>query len=240
MLTQEVKPLRVAILQSNYIPWKGYFDIINDVDLFVFYDDVQYTKNDWRNRNKVKISTGTNWLTVPVGPSRDRLICDVRITDQRWQKKHWETLWHCYGKAPFFSVHAPFFKDFYLSQSWTSLSELNQYLIKHISRKVLASETKFIDSREFMAEGSKQNRLLNILRKAGATQYISGPAAKNYIEEEQFISAGIELIWKDYSNYPEYPQFHPPFEHGVTILDLLFHTGPDAPYYIWGWRESGC
>lgn len=240
MLTQEVKPLRVAVLQSNYIPWKGYFDIINDVDLFIFYDDVQYTKNDWRNRNKIKVVNGTSWLTIPVGTDTDRLICEVSISDNRWQKKHWRTLSQAYSKAPFFPTYAPFLEDFYLNRFWNSLSELNQYLILHISRDFLESGTEFVDSRDFLAEGSKQDRLLEILSKAKATRYISGPAAKNYIEEERFASAGIELVWKDYSNYPEYPQFHPPFEHGVTILDLLFHTGPEAPYYIWGWRESGC
>ncbi len=228
----------VAILQSNYIPWKGYFDVINDVELFVFYDDVQYTKNDWRNRNKVKTTNGTSWLTIPAGSDSGRLICDVRITDKRWQEKHWRTLCQFYGKTPYFSNYAHFFEDFFLHKHWTSLSELNQYLILHISQDFLKSETEFVDSRKFIAEGSKQDRLLDLLKKTGATRYISGPTAKNYIEEDRFNAARIELTWKDYSNYPEYHQFHPPFKHGVTVLDLLFHTGPNAPWYIWGWRNQ--
>jgi len=97
----------VAILQSNYIPWKGYFDVINDVDLFIFYDDVQYTKNDWRNRNKVKTANGTGWLSIPVGADKNRLICEVILNDNRWQEKHWKTLCQLYGKASYFSSYAP-------------------------------------------------------------------------------------------------------------------------------------
>jgi len=228
----------VAILQSNYIPWKGYFDIINDVELFIFYDDVQYTKNDWRNRNKIKTAGGTGWLSIPAGSDKNRLICEVIINDKRWQEKHWKTLFQLYGKAPYFSNYADFLEDFYLNHHWSSLSELNQHLIRYIAGEFLGIKTEFVDSRHFVARGNKQDRLLDLLKNTGATQYISGPAAKNYIEADQFSSAGIELIWKDYSNYPEYPQFYPPFEHGVTVLDLLFHTGPEASHYIWGWRDS--
>ncbi len=229
----------VAILQSNYIPWKGYFDIINDVDLFVFYDDVQYTKNDWRNRNKIKTANGTGWLTIPAGSNKNRLICDVCITDERWQKRHWKTLCQFYGKTRYFANYTTFFEDFYLNRHWISLSELNQYLIRHIAEDFLGVNTEFIDSRQFATKGSKQGRLLDLLQKTGATRYISGPAANNYIDKDQFSAAGIELIWKDYSNYPEYHQLHRPFEHEVTILDLLFHTGEKAPWYIWGWRKPG-
>ena len=228
----------VAILQSNYIPWKGYFDIINDVDLFVFYDDVQYTKNDWRNRNKVKTANGTGWLSIPVGSDKNRLICEVILNDNRWQEKHWKTLCQLYSKSPYFSNYAPFLEDFYLNNHWQSLSELNQYLIRHIAEDFLGVKTKFVDSRQLPAKGSKQDRLLDLLQKAGATKYVSGPGAKNYIDEDRFNATGIELVWKDYSNYPEYPQYHPPFEHGVTIIDLLFHTGEKAPWYIWGWRNQ--
>lgn len=229
----------VVVLQSNYIPWKGYFDLIHDSDEFIFYDDVQYTSRDWRTRNKIKTPQGAEWITVPVGTDRGRLICEVEIKDASWQSKHWKTIQQNYGKCPHFSLYQGFFEDVYLSRKWTNLSELNQYLIRTISRDLLGISTVFRDSLEFNAEGHKLDRLLELVTKAGADRYVSGPAAKDYIEPSRFADAGIELVWKDYSGYPEYPQRFPPFEHGVSILDLLFNVGPDAPWYIWGWRDGG-
>lgn len=228
----------VAVLQSNYIPWKGYFDIIRDVDEFIFYDDVQYTKNDWRNRNVIKTAKGTEWLTIPVGADIHRLICEVRVSDERWRERHWAMLQQHYRQAPYFGQYRAFWEGFYQSK-WESLSEMNQYLIRTISQEMLGISTRFTDSRAYGPAGAKLERLLDLLRKAGATRYISGPAARSYIDPNRFAEAGIELIYKDYSGYPEYPQFHPPFVHGVTVLDLLFHTGRKAPWHIWGWREHG-
>jgi hypothetical protein len=229
---------KVAIIQSNYIPWKGYFDIINDVDLFIFYDDVQYTKNDWRNRNKLKTPEGSKWITIPTGGCKDRLICEVEFEDTRWALKHWKTIQQYYLSAPYFSKYKDFFEFVYIEQKWQGLSQLNQFLIKAISQEFLGVKTEFKDSRDYNIEGKKLERLIDLLQKVEAEVYISGPAAKNYIDDSSFDKAGIKLEYKDYSGYPEYPQFHPPFEHYVTILDLLFHTGPDASYYIWGWREE--
>lgn len=237
-LLRERNPLRVAILQSSYIPWKGYFDIVHDVDLFIFYDDVQYTPREWRNRNKVKTARGLEWLTVPTDGTQQHLICDVRLTDPKWQSRHWQTLRHLYGKAPHFERYRPFLEDVYLNRQWTHLSEINQYLIKNISSRFLGIATAFLDARQYQSVAAKQERIIDLLTKTGATLYVSGPSAKNYIDEDRFAQTGIELVWKDYSGYPEYVQFHPPYEHGVTILDLLFHTGPEAPRYIWGWRDD--
>jgi len=164
---------------------------------------------------------------------------EVEIKDAIWQSKHWKTIQQNYGKCPHFSRYQAYFEDVYLGRKWINLSELNQYLIRTISLDLLGVPTAFRDAREYRASGHKQNRLLELLTKAGADRYISGPAAKDYIEPARFSDAGIELVWKDYSGYPEYPQRFPPFEHGVSILDLLFNTGPDAPWYIWGWREGG-
>lgn len=230
--------MKVAVLQSNYIPWKGYFDIIHDVDLFIFYDDVQYTKNDWRNRNKIKTQNGPAWLTIPTGTDLDRLICEVSLPDTRWQKNHYKTWVQYYSKAPFFRQYQPLLEEVYLARKWDSLSELNQYLIKTIARDCLGINTRFSDSRSYGASGKCLDRLLDLLEKSGATHYLSGPAAQDYIDKASFTQAGIELSYKDYSGYPEYPQFYPPFDHYVSILDLLFHTGPDAPDYIWGWRKE--
>lgn len=228
---------KVAVIQSNYIPWKGYFDIIHDVDLFVFYDDIQYTKNDWRNRNKVKTSQGLCWLTIPVGSREDRLIYEVEINDNSWTKKHWETIKQSYSKAPFFRMYKDFFESVYLNTKWNNLSELNQFLIKTISMEFLGIETKFTDSRQYHAEGHKLDRLIDMLSKVNAELYISGPTAKDYIDETKFSHAGIQLVYKDYAGYPEYPQLFPPFEHAVSILDILFNCGPAAADYIWGWRK---
>ena len=228
----------VVILQSNYIPWKGYFDLINDADLFIFHDDLQYTKNDWRNRNKIKDKRGLEWLSIPVGSDEHRLICEVKINDSSWQKKHWTRLKDCYSSTPYFHAYKNFFEGIYLDTTWGNLSELNQTLIKRISHEILNISTVFADSREYNLIHRKQERVLELLAKSGAERYISGPSAKAYIDENRFNDIGIEIIWKDYSNYPEYPQTHPPFEHGVTILDLLFNVGPEAPWFIWGWREG--
>jgi hypothetical protein len=227
---------KAAIIQSNYIPWKGYFDVIHDVDLFIFLDDVQYTVRDWRNRNKIKTAQGLRWLTVPVGVDRNRLIHEVEIADDGWNKIHWETLKQNYSKTPYFKLYREFFEQVYLGAKWVNLSELNQYLIKMISRDFLGIKTEFIDSRELHATGSKQDRLIDLLLKSGADYYLSGPAARDYIDEKGFAEAGIELQYKDYSGYPEYPQLYPPFEHGVTILDLLFNCGSSSAEFIWGWR----
>lgn len=229
---------KIVVLQSNYIPWKGYFDLIHDADLFVFYDDLQYTKNDWRNRNKIKTSQGMQWLTIPVGTSARRLICEVEISDSSWQKKHWETIKQHYGKCRNFSDYCLFFEDFYLSTSWASLSDMNQNLIQRISQEFLGITTEFVDSRQYSLTGQKLDRLLALVQQTQATHYISGPAAKEYINVQRFSEIGVDLIWKDYSGYPKYPQRYPPFDHGASILDLLFNVGPEAPDYIWGWRTK--
>lgn len=229
---------RVAILQSNYLPWKGYFDIINDVDLFIFYDDVQYTKNDWRNRNRIKAAQGPEWMTIPAGDGIDRLVCDVVLANPSWQVKHWRTLSQNYGKCAHFARYREYFEHVYLSERWEKLSDLNQSLITRIAGDFLGLQTVFADSRAYPAPGAKLDRVLELLAACGAKSYVSGPSAKDYIDPRRFDGAAIELIWKDYSGYPPYPQRFPPFEHGVSIVDLLFNTGPEAGEYIWGWRKA--
>jgi hypothetical protein len=230
-------PKTVAVIQSNYIPWKGYFDIINDVEEFIFHDDLQYTKGDWRNRNMIKTPKGAEWLTVPVGTDERRLICDVKINDMSWAAKHWRLIQQHYAKAPHFARYKPFFHEFY-NTKWDNLSVMNQHLIRKISTELLGINVRFTDSRDYKPQGAKLDRLLDILKKAGATTYVSGPTAKDYIDPVHFERANINLVWKDYAGYPEYAQFYGAFTHALTILDLLFHTGPDAPKYIWGWRKG--
>ncbi|MBV8516044.1 MAG: WbqC family protein [Acidobacteria bacterium] len=227
-------PKRVAILQSSYIPWKGYFDIIHDVDEFIFHDDVQYTRQDWRNRNRIKTPAGTAWLTIPVGGDERRRICDVPLPANDWMRAHRQRLTAAYQRAPFFAAFRPLLDEIY-GGSARSLSELNQHAIRTIAQQ-LGLQTRFLDTRELALQGKKQERVLEILRQTGATTYVSGPAAQTYLDADRFAAETIELRWKDYAGYPEYEQLHPPFVHEVTILDLLFHTGPDAPRFIWGWR----
>jgi hypothetical protein len=230
--------MKVAIIQSNYLPWKGYFDIINDVDLFVFHDDLKYTKQDWRNRNQLQGPSGKFWITIPVGNKAEKLdIEEVRLASHAWQKKHWNLVRETYSRAPFFKYYADFFEAFYLANTWSSLSELNQYLTVEISN-LLKIKTRFVNSGPFKLPGARTDKVINILKAVKASVYLSGPTAKNYIEGEKFAQAGINLVFKDYDNYPEYSQFGSAFDHHVSIMDLLFHTGPDAPYYIWGWRQG--
>lgn len=224
---------RVAVLQSNYIPWKGYFDIIHRVDVFVFYDDVQYTKNDWRNRNQIKTANGPVWLTIPTGANLEQRICDVPIRQHQWQKKHWRTLEQSYARSKYFDLYRPMLQPFFLDRQWTNLSEANRFLIEAISRH-LGINVQFLDSRDFRLEGTKQSRLLQLLRCVGTSHYVSGPSARSYLNESDFKKEGIVLEYMDYSSYPEYPQLHPPFTHRVSVLDLLFNVGPQSARYIWG------
>jgi len=224
--------MRVGILQSNYMPWKGYFDIIGSVDLFIFHDDLQYTKGDWRNRNKIKTPNGLEWITVPCGTSEYRKICDVTLADSGWQQKHWNLLRANYLKAPFFKQLSPFFEWFYLDQRWENLSDMNQTAIKLISTELLGISTRFDDSRIYNLKSAKGERVIELLKKVGAKTYLSGSSAKAYLNEDNFNQEKITLEWMDYGGYPEYPQMHPPFDHAVSIIDLLFSVGPNAPCYM--------
>jgi hypothetical protein len=175
---------------------------------------------------------------VPVGAGTGQKIHGVGIKGVVWQTKHWKAIIQNYSKSPYFSVYREFFEDFYLGHQWVNLSDMNQYLIRTIAATFLGISTEFVDSRMYNSPGQKLGRLLYILTKAKANRYISGPAAKDYINPSLFSTADIELVWKDYAGYPEYLQRHLPFEHGVSILDLLFNVGPDASWYIWGWRKD--
>lgn len=223
---------KLAVVQSNYIPWKGYFDIINMVDLFIFHDDLQYTKQDWRNRNRIKTPHGAEWLSIPSGSNEDRLICEVELPDKSWQARHWRKISQYYAHAPYFELYKNFFADFYLHHKWVNLSDLNQHLIKKISRLFLGINTELDDSRRYNLKEKKAARVLELLKKVGASEYLSGIAAKDYLNEKQFEGAGIKLLWMDYSGYLEYDQLYPPFVHNVSIIDLLFNVGEKAYKYL--------
>lgn len=222
---------KVAILQSNYIPWKGYFDMIAAVDEFILYDDMQFTKNDWRNRNKIKTPNGIEWITIPVGQNINRRIRDVLIPDERWQKKHWRTLEANYRRATHFEEISGWLAPMYLEACYKNLSELNRDFITAVC-KYLGITTKLSNSMDYPLIEGKTTRLLDLCRQAGANEYISGLAAKDYIEEEYFFESGIKLTWFDYANYPEYAQLWGEFIHDVTILDLLFNCGKDSTMFM--------
>ncbi|MCP3980518.1 MAG: WbqC family protein [bacterium] len=231
------RPRTVAMAQSNYIPWKGYFDMIRRADLFVFYDDVQFTKEDWRNRNKIKTAVGTQWLTIPCGKSPNRRICDVEIESSYWQSKHWRTIEYNYTRAPHFAEYRELFEELYVATRWTSLIDVNRAFIERISREVLGIDTPFGDSRDYDLpdERRKEERWLRLLEILGAERFIIGPTARNYIDAEKearIARDGIELLWMDYGAYAEYPQLFPPFEHKVSIIDLVFNVGPAAARYL--------
>ncbi|MGI5912891.1 MAG: WbqC family protein [Syntrophomonadaceae bacterium] len=225
----------VAILQSNYIPWKGYFDIINMVDEFILFDDVQYTKRDWRNRNVIKTAAGLKWLTIPVVSKSKytQRICDTKTADPSWAEKHWNTLVHNYSKAAYFKNYETQLKKIYTQcADEPFLSKINYEFIKLIC-DILNISTRISWSMDYgVHESDSTFRLLRICQKAGADNYLSGPAAKAYLNESVFIQHGVTVSYMDYSGYKEYPQLYDPFEHRVTILDLIFNTGSMATQYM--------
>lgn len=224
---------RVAILQSNYIPWKGYFDMIAAVDEFILYDDMQYTRRDWRNRNQIKTPQGVQWITVPVKVKGKyhQTIRETEIDGVEWQSAHWKTIAQNYRRAPCFDEVAAIFEPLYLQETYSSLSALNRTFIEAVCR-YLDIHTKISNSWDYNLLDGKTERLADLCAQAGGTEYISGPSAKGYIDAQVFAERNIKLTWFDYEGYPEYPQLWGAFTHGVTILDLLFNCGKDAPRYM--------
>jgi hypothetical protein len=224
---------KIAILQSNYIPWKGYFDMIASVDEFILYDDMQYTRRDWRNRNKIKTPHGLNWLTVPV-KVKDKYHQKIRETEldgNGWALDHWKSLSQNYRRAEHYEEIASFIEPYYMTCRHDKLSSLNRSLIEIVCG-YLGIDTKISNSWDYKLADGKTERLADLTTQAGGTEYISGPAAKDYIDEQVFLERGITLTWFNYDNYPEYSQLWGGFSHGVTIFDLLFNCGTDAPHYM--------
>lgn len=224
---------RVAILQSNYIPWKGYFDLINMVDEFVLYDDMQYTRRDWRNRNRVKTPQGLKWLTIPVEAKGKyfQKINETLISDKSWSVTHWQTIKQFYSKARFFKDYKDIFEEFWMNNQEERLSLINFRLIELIN-SILDIQTKITWSSDYELVEGQTEKLLGICKQAGADVYLSGPSAKDYFDESLAEKMGIEIEWMDYSGYSKYQQLYPPFEHGVTILDLIFNEGQNATDFM--------
>jgi WbqC-like protein family len=222
---------RVAILQSSYIPWKGYFDLMRQVDEFILYDDAQYTKRDWRNRNQIKTKDGLLWLSIPVEVKGKftQAIKDVSISDPSWSTQHFKTIAAAYARAPRFQEYRAVLEDLYRGATPSRLSDVNRRFIEGLA-KILGIGTKLSWSMDYELPEGRVERLVALCRQAGATSYLSGPSAREYIERDAglFAEAGIEVGYIDYSSYPEYPQLHPPFEHHVSVIDLILNAGPEA------------
>ena len=227
--------MKAAIIQSNYIPWKGYFDIIHEVDVFVFLEDVQYTRRDWRNRNKIKTPGGIKWISVPVIRGTNQMVYETKIDhSQDWREKHKRTIHHSHASCDYYDNYKEDISGIY-TKKYETISELNIAAIKKISA-LLGIETSFVNSKDLNTSGKKDDKLIEICQKIGADNYLSGPAAKDYIVKDKFEKAGIILEYKNYSEYPEYKQLWGDFNHFVSVIDLIFNCGEKAAHYIWGHR----
>jgi hypothetical protein len=225
---------RVGMIQSSYIPWKGFFDLIDRCDEFLLLDEVQYTRRDWRNRNRIKTATGTRWLTIPVvvkGRYHQR-IDEVEIDGGGWADKHLRTIAQEYAGAAHAEEGLGWIRDLYARAGELSmLTEVNELFLTEICAR-LGIETTLRRSTEYRSSGESTERLATLCEAAGATEYLSGPAARDYLDEGRFERAGIAVSYMDYGGYPEYPQPHPPFEHAVTILDPILALGDEAADYV--------
>jgi len=226
---------RVAIVQSSYIPWKGYFDLIRGVDEFIFYDDAQLTKRDWRNRNVIKTPQGPQWLTIPIRSKGLYLqkISECTVSSASWGQSHWKAIQANYARAPYFERYAEDIQKIYkATENEPFLSRINLLFTRMIC-SILGVTTALRFSSDYPSAGvGKTEKLVRLCRLANATSYLSGPAAKFYLDENQFREFGIELRYADYEGYVPYRQLFGPFIHEVSILDLLFNEGPNAERFM--------
>jgi WbqC-like protein family len=225
---------KIAIVQSNYIPWKGYFDLIALVDEFVLFDDMQYTRRDWRNRNQIKTPQGVQWLTVPVvvKGKYTQKIKETEIDGVDWAALHWKAFEQNYRRAPYFDEISNWLAPLYRTSDLpVNLSVLNRQLIEAVCA-YLGIQTRITNSSDYALSEGKTERLADLCVQAGADEYISGPAARDYVDESVFAARGVGLRWFDYAGYREYPQLWGEFTHGVTVLDLLFNCGKEAPAFM--------
>jgi hypothetical protein len=221
--------MKVGVWQSNYIPWKGYFDYINDVDIFCFYDEVQYTKNDWRNRNQFLNLNGKFWVTVPIDKKYTKhKISETIIKDPKILKKHFKSIEQSYAKAPYKKQVLDLLSPIYLETEWEYLSKLNQTLIQVISNYI-GITTIFKNSKDYELKDNIIDRLLSLNTQLKATTYISGPNARGYLKDNEykFKNNNIEVKYKEYGPYLPYPRINDQFSDQVSIIDLLMHLPQD-------------
>lgn len=222
---------RVVVLQPSYIPWLGYFDQINKADIFVFYDDVLYTKNDWRNRNKIKTPQGTQWLTIPVDTknrlTNKLLIKNTRITDESVLTKHLKIIELNYKRAPYFKKIFPFIENV-LNNKYKYLSDLDIDIIIFISKLLGIEKTKFVKSSNIkVLSNNPTDHLIAICNHFKATHYLTGESAKNYLNEAMFKKSGVILEYQNYK-HPRYKQLWGEFIPYLSIIDLIFNEGSNS------------
>ncbi|MEI7989976.1 MAG: WbqC family protein [Chloroflexota bacterium] len=228
--------MKCAIIQPSYIPWRGYFEQIYKADIFVFYDDVQYDKHGWRNRNRIKTHQGAQWLTIPVH-SGGVVVEHIPINQieidwhTAWNRKHWSAIQQAYSKATYFEKYEPMLKHFYFEMTPALLADFTIETTMILCRELGMTRTQFIRSSAIQVSGRKTERVIDVLTQLGVTEYISGPSARSYIEEDKFNAAGISLEYMQYE-YEEYPQLYPPYDPQISILDLMMMTGAEALNYI--------
>ena len=229
----------IVIVQSNYLPWRGYFDLIRHADEAVLFDSVQYTRRDWRNRNRIKTAQGPSWITVPVEVKGRyfQAIDQTRIASPDWAEGHIKSIELAYRRAAGFSECAPWLFDaMNAACRETMLSLVNEQLLRTILARlgIATPITRCTDvlGRDAMRDMEPTERLLALCKALSATRYLSGPSAKSYLDEALFAAAGIEVSWMDYGGYLDYPQLWGEFEPHVSIVDLLMNTGNDAARYI--------
>jgi len=229
----------LAVLQPGYLPWLGFFDQIARSDFFVLYDDAQFDKHGWRNRNRVKSAEGMVWLTVPVlhsgrtGQSINETEIDARSP---WAKKQIRTIAQLYAKAPYISRYLPEIEEILL-RPWRRLAELDRALIMRICRW-LAVERPLHLSSALNVGGDRNGRLINLCRHFGVGNYLSGNSAQDYLDVAAFADHGISVEWQNFS-HPVYSQLHGPFVSHLSAIDLLLNMGPDSAAVLRSARADG-
>lgn len=231
--------MRISIIQSCYIPWRGFFDLIGRCDEYVIFDQAQYVKRHWASRNRIKTAAGIKWLTIPVvSKGRRGQTIDAVEIEHPWAEKHWRTIELAYRRAPYFETMAPRVRGWYgRAAKETLLTEINVLFLREIAA-LLGLATRVVRDTAYPAQGAKTERLLAIIRAAGADTYLSGPSAKDYLDVPLLTGAGIAVEWMSYEGYPQYSQLHGEFESAVSVLDLLFNVGPDASRYLTASRRA--
>lgn len=224
---------KVIITQPNYIPWKGYFSPMRNADYLVLYDDVQYTKGDWRNRNYLISHKGPELLTIPIKTKNNltQKINDAKILDNKWKLKHLNFIKYNYSKTKYFKKYYEIFEDIYVNINTESLSEVNYIFTKKII-DLLDIKIKILKSSELNIFGDRNERLVNICKFLNSTTYLSAPNSKCYLNENLFEQNNIKIVYHDYNNFKEYKQNWDGFEHKVSIIDMFFNLGDKTINYF--------
>ena len=220
----------LTALQPGYLPWLGFFEQMKSADVFVLYDDVQFDKHGWRNRNRIKCSHGLQWLTVPVRQHGKPRIADVEIDQtKQWARKHIASIRQCYAAAPHLEPYATELEEI-LSGPWRLLADLDEAVIALLAGW-LRVETTVVRSSRIDVHGERTERLVALCRHFGADRYRSGDAARAYLEVEPFEREGIEVEWQNL-DHPVYSQLHGEFVSHLSALDLIFNCGYESAAFI--------